>query len=145
MLRVLLIVLLMGVLTMEYTNRIYAHSGTFYRAVALAIPVVLVAVSRASHLRWAGTIIASVYTVFMLGFEWILPLFPAEPKLGPVLNPVTYFVPPQFPLLFLIPAIALDLLFDQIVPGVYVSIFLFVPFCYFWPPEGCSKITNTLP
>ena len=39
---------------------------------------------------------------------WILPLFPAEPKLGPVLNPVTQFIPPGFPLAFLIPALVMD-------------------------------------
>ena len=39
---------------------------------------------------------------------WILPLFPAEPKLGPVMNPVTQFIPPGFPLAFLVPAIAMD-------------------------------------
>ena len=32
---------------------------------------------------------------------WILPLFPAEPKLGPVYYNVTHFVPPAFPLLLL--------------------------------------------
>src|SRR5262249_28124922 len=34
---------------------------------------------------------------------------PAEPKLGPVLHPVTHLIPPEFPLLLIVPAIALDL------------------------------------
>lgn len=105
-----MILLLMSVLILEFTNRIYMHSGFFYRTVAIAIPAVFVGVAHASRLRWAATAVAAVYTVFMLGFEWILPLFPAEPKLGPVMNPVTYFVPPQFPMLYLFPALALDLL-----------------------------------
>ena len=40
--------------------------------------------------------------------NWILPLFPAEPKLGPVLNPVTHFVPLWFPFLLVFPAAAVD-------------------------------------
>jgi hypothetical protein len=44
---------------------------------------------------------------------WILPLFPAEPKLGPVLYPVTQFTPPEFPLLLIVPAFALDLLWQR--------------------------------
>ena len=52
--------------------------------------------------------VAGIYTLFMGGLIWILPLFPAEPKLGPVLYPVTHFVPPEFPLLLIVPALALD-------------------------------------
>jgi hypothetical protein len=39
----------------------------------------------------------------------ILPLFPAEPKLGPVYQHVTHFVPPPFPLLLIVPGLVLDL------------------------------------
>lgn len=105
-----MIVLTMSIMILEFTNRIYMHSGVFYRTVSLAIPLVLMALARASSLPWAATAVAGIYTVFMLGFQWILPLFPATPKLGPVLNPVTYFVPPQFPMLYLIPALAMDLI-----------------------------------
>ncbi len=105
-----MIVQLMSVLILEFTSRVYAHSGIYYRTVALAFPAVMLAVATAAHRRWAVTFLASVYTAFMLGFVWILPLFPAEPKLGPVYNPVTSFVPPQFPLLLIVPAVAIDLL-----------------------------------
>jgi hypothetical protein len=44
---------------------------------------------------------------------WILPLFPAQPKLGPVYNQVTQFVPPEFPMLLFIPALALDILWSR--------------------------------
>ena len=43
----------------------------------------------------------------------ILPLFPASPKLGPVFQPVTQFIPPKFPILLIVPAIALDLLWRR--------------------------------
>jgi hypothetical protein len=49
----------------------------------------------------------------VLLMSWILPLFPAEPKLGPVYNHVTHFVPPEFPLLLMVPAFALDLLWQR--------------------------------
>lgn len=105
-----MIVLLMSVMILELSSRVLMHSGFFYRTVCLTMPLFFAALSRTSKLRWATTAVAGVYTVFMLGFQWILPLFPAEPKLGPVMNPVTYFVPPQFPLLYIFPALALDLI-----------------------------------
>lgn len=105
-----MILLLVSTLIMEFTNRPLMHNSLFYRAVVLVIPVVLTGLSRASDSTWSATIIASIYTTVMLGFQWILPLFPAEPKLGPVYQAVNYFVPPQFPLLFIVPALALDML-----------------------------------
>jgi hypothetical protein len=70
-------------------------------------------VARAARYKWAATAVAGVYSVFVLLISWILPLFPAEPKLGPVLYPVTQFTPPEFPLLLIVPAIALDLLWQR--------------------------------
>ena len=55
----------------------------------------------------------SIYTVFVLGMLWILPLFPAQPKLGPVMHEVTQFIPSGFPLLVLIPAFVLDLIWPR--------------------------------
>jgi hypothetical protein len=43
----------------------------------------------------------------------ILPLVPAQPKLGPVYNPITHLIPAKFPILILIPALALDLLWQR--------------------------------
>lgn len=108
-----LILITLTILILEITTRVLMHSAIFYRTVCLAVPVALAMASRGSGHRWGATIAASVYTVFMLGFEWILPLFPAEPKLGPVYNPVTYFVPPQFPLLLVIPAIFCDWIWQR--------------------------------
>ena len=104
------IVVLVMVFMMEMTNRTKMHSAEFYRAVALAMPFVLVGISRAAPHRWACTIMAAAYSLFLMALIWILPLFPAEPKLGPVYYKVTHFVPPAFPLLLIVPAIALDLL-----------------------------------
>jgi len=41
---------------------------------------------------------------------WILQLFPAQARLAPIYTPVTHMVPPEFPLLLLVPALAIDLL-----------------------------------
>jgi hypothetical protein len=94
----------------EWTQRAEMHSGFFFRNLSLAVPFTLVGLARASEHKWASTIAASVYTLTLLGLLWILPLFPAQPKLGPVYNQITHFVPNGFPLLVLAPAIALDLM-----------------------------------
>lgn len=103
-------VVLVTLFLMEETNRSAMHTAELYRAVALGLPFVLVGISRAAPHRWACTIMAAIYTLFQMLLIWILPLFKAEPKLGPVYYNVTHFVPPAFPLLLLAPAIALDLL-----------------------------------
>ena len=45
----------------------------------------------------------------MATMVWLFPLFPAEPKLGPVYQQITHFIPLEFPLLMIVPAIAIDL------------------------------------
>jgi len=40
---------------------------------------------------------------------WILPLFPAEPLLGPIRRQITHMVPMDFPLLLIAPAFVIDL------------------------------------
>src|SRR5262249_6919426 len=79
--------------TMEYTGRVVQHSGTFYRVVACAAPVVLLSVGRASGHRFGATATAGVYTGIYLLLLWALPLVPATPKLGPVYHPVTHLIP----------------------------------------------------
>jgi hypothetical protein len=105
-----MIVIVFQILTMEYTDRIFQHTGIFYLAMCIVVPAALIGVAVASGNRWGATILAGVYMLFTALLVWILPLFPAQPKLGPVMNPVTHFVPPQFPLLLIVPAIAVDLL-----------------------------------
>jgi hypothetical protein len=92
----------------EMTARPRMHNGHFYFVIALHVPVVLTAIARASERRAAATIAAGVYTALMIGLLWILPLFPAEPRLGPVYHPVDRFVPWEFPLLIVVPALAWD-------------------------------------
>jgi len=97
-------------LKLEYISRSDMHSALFYIVVAIGTPAVLVATAVAARQRWACTIMAAVYTAYGLAFLWILPLFPAEPKLGPVYQQVTHFIPWEFPLLIIVPAFVLDVL-----------------------------------
>ena len=101
------------VMFMEYTDRAALHSSTPYIAMATLPPIMLAIGSRVTGFRWAATFVAGFYTLFNIGLILILPLFPAEPKLGPVYQHVTQFIPPEFPLLMIVPAFALDLLWQR--------------------------------
>jgi len=135
-------VVLIGLMLMimEFSWHALMHSGVYYRVFSMAVPLVLAGVARASEKRWAATTVAAVYFLFWAGIGWVLPLFPAEPKLGPVYHQVTQFVPPEFPTLLFIPALALDLLWSRtrdwnlwkksVVSGV---VFLAVLIAVQWP------------
>jgi hypothetical protein len=75
--------------------------------------VLLVAVARSSRLRWAATLTCAFYMLIACAMVWILPLFPAQPMLGPINNPVDHMVPPLFPLLLIVPAVAVDWLLQR--------------------------------
>lgn len=105
----LLLTTVAGVFT-EYTLPNDMHGSMFYRISAGAFPVVLFAVGRAGRMKWPATMTALVYAGVTLLMMWILPLFPAEPLLGPIRRAVTSMVPPEFPVLLFAPALAIDLL-----------------------------------
>ncbi len=97
---------------MEYTWDVYLHSAEPYQAMAIGMPTLFAVLWQASRNRWACTATTLIYMIFVEGAVLILPLFPAEPKLGPVFQMVTHFVPPKFPILLVVPAILLDLLWS---------------------------------
>lgn len=99
-----------SVMAWSYMYRTLMHSSIYYQVGCGVLPVFLVAAARASNLRWPATVTASVYMALWIALLWIMPLFPAEPKLGPVRQPVTHFIPLEFPILLIFPAIAIDLL-----------------------------------
>lgn len=94
----------------EYTFRPFMHGATFYLVAALIAPILMAAIASATTHPWAVTITTAMYTATHLAFTWILPLFPAEPKLGPVYQKITHLIPPDFPMLLIVPAIVFDLL-----------------------------------
>jgi hypothetical protein len=98
---------------MEYTWDVQLHSVIAYIAMAIALPLVFAILSQASRYQWAATTGASVYMIFAIAEILIFPLFPAQPRLGPVFNPVTHLVPAKFPILIIVPALALDLLWQR--------------------------------
>lgn len=94
----------------EELGRMESHGSNFYLYAGIAFPLLLIATGQAFPHKWAITAVSAVYTIVMLGTLWIIPLFPAEPKLGPILHHIDHYQAFQFPLLLIFPAIVLDML-----------------------------------
>src|SRR6185295_6710792 len=75
----------------------------------LVFPFFIFMIARPARVRMPATTVAAVYMLLMGMAVWVLPLFEASPKLGPITNPVTRMVPPLFPVLLVIPALGIDL------------------------------------
>lgn len=97
-------------LKLEYTNRVLLHSGISYMVMGIGTLLLLEGLARVAGHRWARTIMTGIYSAFVLILMWVLPLFPAQPRLGPVYQDITHMVPLPFPLLLIVPAFFLDLL-----------------------------------
>jgi hypothetical protein len=104
-----LLVLGMGTMASEYHYRIFMHNSHFYIAAAVVFPILLAAALRSTRLAWPATAAAAAYSLVTLVMMWILPLFPAEPKLAPIYTQVTHMVAPSFPLLIIVGACFMDL------------------------------------
>jgi hypothetical protein len=135
-----MLTILLLMLISEYTSYTQSHSAIYYRALALAMPVVLVGIARASGYAWAATKVAVIYFVLWLLALWLVPFVPAEPKLGPVYTRVTHLVPGEFPLLLFAGAAALDFLLDRLAgrnkwlqAAVGGAGFLFTMIAVEWP------------
>jgi hypothetical protein len=124
----------------EYTWDVVLHRGAAYIALGIGVPIVFAAYSRITENRWTCTIMAAIYMLFIIAEIQILPLVPASPKLGPVFVPTTHLVPAKFPLLLIVPAIALDLLWDRLrtwkpwqIAAVTGVVFTVILFAVEWP------------
>lgn len=123
----------------EYSGKNQMHGGFFYRVSLLAYPMAVVMMTRASKLKWAGTTTAAILMAIMLSLMWILQLFPATPKLGPIYQPITRMVAMAFPVLLVVPALGVDLvmrhvrarplLLAPILSAVFLALFIAVQ----WP------------
>ena len=134
----------------ESMVRYRAHQSSYYTIGAIILPFYLLAVGRASLLRWPITTIAGLYMLFMAGPSWVLQLFPATPRLGPVLNPITHYQAFVFPLLLVIPGVVLDWLMhrldksrsnrrplnDWLLAGLLAVVFMLVLLAVQWPFAG---------
>ena len=98
---------------LEQTWDVKLHSATAYIAMGVGLPLFFALIARSSRSPWACTTTAAIYTLMGIAEILIFPLFPATPKLGPVFNQVTHLIPAKFPILIVIPALALDLLWQR--------------------------------
>ncbi|MCX6592614.1 MAG: hypothetical protein NTZ56_13915 [Acidobacteria bacterium] len=104
-----------GVFSLEYMGRTMQHSARFFLMLAITLPLGHFAVARAANLKWGLTLVSGLSTAISLAFLWILPLFPAEPKLGPVFREITHFIPPGgFPLLVTPALLVVDALWQRL-------------------------------
>jgi hypothetical protein len=105
-----IVLLMVATVLMEDSYPNAQHTAYFYKASCLVYPLLLAAVAWSSRRRWAATATALFYTALDLLMVWVLPLFPAQPKLGPINNPLDHMAAPLFPLLLVVPALAIDLI-----------------------------------
>ena len=131
----------------ESMVRYRSHNSSYYIVGAIVLPFYLLAVGRASLLRWPITTIAGLYMLFMIVPSWVLQQFPATPRLGPVLNPITHYQAFVFPLLLIIPGVVLDWLMhrfdksrtdkrpmnDWLLAGLLAVAFMLVLLAVQWP------------
>jgi hypothetical protein len=104
-----IVLLMLATVLMEDSYPNNQHGSYFYKASCAVYPLLLAAVARSSRRRWAATQTALFYTALELAVLWILPLFRAQPRLAPINNPMDHMAAPLFPLLLVLPALAIDL------------------------------------
>jgi hypothetical protein len=111
------LVVMAGVFLIEHSFPNQQRTNAFYQMSAVTYPLYLLGMARASKFRWGATFIALIYMAIVAVVAWVLPLFPGQPRLGPIYNPVNHFVPLPFPLLLVVPAVAIDLIRQWIGHG----------------------------
>lgn len=134
----------------EFMMRYRSHNSSYYAAGAIIFPFYLLAVGRASLLRWPVTSVAALYMLFMVVPSWVLQQFPATPRLGPVLNSITHYQGFVFPWLLVVPALAVDWLMhrfgesnthkkplnDWLLAALLAVLFMVVLLAVQWPFGG---------
>jgi hypothetical protein len=112
-----LLLLLAATVATEYTQRWDMHQSLFYQVAAAVFVFFLVSGARGARTRWPATTIALIYSALTMVMLLLLPLFPGRPLLGPIYVQVDRFMPPDFPLLLVAPALVIDVLMRRMVPG----------------------------
>jgi len=127
LLQFLFVISALSLLTMVYTLFTdYLHiramrGGVFYIVAAATSLLLLPAFGKALRMKWGMTAVTGGYFLLVAFSNWILQLFPAEPKLGPILTHLTHFQPANFPALVIIPAMAMDLILQRNRSGAWVK------------------------
>ena len=128
-----LLLLLAATVATEYTQRWDMHQSLFYQVSAGVFVFFLVSAARAARTRstpprtervagapgWPATSVALIYAAFQMLMLLLLPLFPGQPLLGPIFVQVDRFMPPDFPLLLVVPALAIDVLIRRVAAGAW--------------------------
>ena len=133
-----LMVLHLATFFQEYTNPNQMHGGFFYIVTCAVFPLLLTGLSRAARLPWPATTIAAIYMLLDLALDYVFQLVPATPKLAPIYNRVDHLVPSGFPLLLIVPAIAIDLVMrrfrgrDTLAAAVIAVAFFAAHFATHW-------------
>ncbi len=104
-----LLLLMFYTLGSEHLQRWDMHTSHFYQVAAGAFVFLLAATARASIARWPATTTAMVYMMVTEAMLLVLPMFRAQPLLGPIYVQIDHFMPPDFPLLLVVPAFFIDL------------------------------------
>src|SRR6266545_1408892 len=97
-----------SIMIMEKTFPNQQHAGGFYRTTMLVFPFFIFPIARAAKVPMPATTVTAIYMLLMGAAVWVLPRFPGQPMLAPIYNPVTHMVPPPFPMLLVVPALAID-------------------------------------
>jgi hypothetical protein len=127
LLQTLFVISALSLLTMVYTlGTDYLHvrgmrSPLFYIIATIVSLLFLPAFGKALRMKWGMTAITGGYFLLIAFSNWVLQLFPAEPKLGPILTHTTHFQPANFPALVIVPAMAMDLILQRNRSGAWVK------------------------
>ena len=92
----------------HFANR--QHSAPFYQIACATYPIVLAALAKSARLRWPATTGALAGMLLVAVMVWLLPLVPGLPLVAPIYHPRDHLLPPPFPPLLIVPALAMDLL-----------------------------------
>jgi hypothetical protein len=128
-----------SIMLTEYSGQNMQHSGGFYRLSMLAYPMAVVMMAKASKMRWAATMTAGIFMAIMLVLMWIIQLFPATPKLGPIYQNITHMVAMSFPVLIVVPALGVDLVMQRVrlrpllLAPIVSAVFLALLLAVQWP------------
>jgi hypothetical protein len=128
-----------AVMLTEFSGKNQMHGGSYYRAAMLAYPMAIVMMTRASRMKWAGTLTAAIFMGIMLSLMWIVQLFPATPKLGPIYQPITHMVAMAFPALLVVPALGVDFAMQRLraryllLAPILSAVFLVLLLAAEWP------------
>jgi hypothetical protein len=95
----------------EFLEPALMHSVRFYTMASILFPVYLFAMSRASKIKWGATVAAGAYMGVLWFMLLLLPLFHAKPMLGPVFNHFDHYQPFRFPILLVLPAMGIVIVF----------------------------------